>query len=180
MCIIEQAEEQAEAIDPPGGSIGRNNIGGDPPTGEDPPTGSNQPIIPTPPGTPPSQPNPPTADDYSKKPRQGKYLTLLKLIQDQSDQFIKPTKYLEAETRSNRYRDVLATLLAMTVDKKELNLFGTEYLLKNKQLASDILAVIEEEQFLLESYLKVDIRKLDSTDSLRLHSLEMDAAEDKE
>ena len=68
----------------------------------------------------------------------------------------------------------------MTVDKKELNEFGTDYLLKNKQLASDVLAVIEEVQFLLESYLKVDIRKLDTTDSLGMHSLEMDAAEDKE
>ena len=48
----------------------------------------------------------------------------------------------------------------MTVDKKELNQFGTEYLLKNKQLASDVLAVIEEIQFLLESYLKVDIKNL--------------------
>ena len=68
----------------------------------------------------------------------------------------------------------------MTVDKKDLNQFGTDYLLKNNQLASDVLAVIEEIQFLLESYLKVDIKKLDSTDSFRLHSLEMDANEDRE
>ena len=53
-------------------------------------------------------------------------------------------------------------------------------MLKNNQLASDILAVIEEIQFLLESYLKVGIKKLDSTDSFRLHSIEMDAAEDRE
>ena len=117
----------------------------------------------------------------SKKPRKGKHLTLLKLIQDlRSDQFIKPTKYLKAGTRSNQCRDVLVTLLAMTVDKKDLNQFGTNYLLRNKQLASDVLAVIEEVQFLLESYLKVDIKKLDTTDTLRLHLLEMDAAEDKE
>ena len=122
-------------------------------------------------------PDPPIVD-HRKKPRKGKHLTLLNLIKDWSDLFIKPTKYLKAETRSNQCRDVLATLLAMTVDKKELNQFGTDYLLKNKQLASDVLAVIKEVQFLLESYLKVGIRKLDSTDSLRLHSIEMDAAED--
>ena len=68
----------------------------------------------------------------------------------------------------------------MTVDKKDLNQFGTDYLLKNNQLASDVLAVIEEIQFLLASYLKVNIKKLDSTDSFRLHSIEMDAAEDRE
>ena len=85
-----------------------------------------------------------------------------------------------ARKRSERCRDFLATILASVIDKKELNEFGTEYLLKNKQLASDVLAVIEEVQFLLESYLKVDIKKLDSTDSFRLHSLEMDAAEDRE
>ena len=39
---------------------------------------------------------------------------------------------------------------------------------------------MEEIQFLLESYLKVNIRKLDTTDSFKLHSIEMDAAEDKE
>ena len=117
---------------PPAGGLPTNQ----PPT--------NQPL------TPSTPPDPPT-EDHRKKPRKGKRLTLLKLIQDQSNQFIKRTKYLTAETRSNRCRDVLATLLAMTVDKKDLNELGANYLLKNKQLASDILAVIEEVQFLLES-----------------------------
>jgi hypothetical protein len=88
-------EEEEEAINPPAGRGNNNNIGVNPPVGRDPPTNQSptNPLPQTPPSTPP---DPPTADDHRKKPRKGKHLTLLKLIQDQSDQFIKPTKYLKA------------------------------------------------------------------------------------
>ena len=78
----EEEEEEEEAIDPPAGGNNNNNIGVDPPVGRDPPTGGspiNQPPtdrLPTPP-----PPDPPT-EDHRKKPRKGKRLTLLKLIQD--------------------------------------------------------------------------------------------------
>ena len=89
-----------------------------------------------------------------------KQIIFLNLIKERSKKFIKPTKYLLARKQTKRYSNFLATILASVIDKKELNEFGTEYLLKNKQLASDVLAVIEEVQFLLESYLKVDIKNL--------------------
>ena len=80
---IEEEEEEEEAINPLASGGNNNNISGvNPPVGRDPPTGPPTDQPPTPPSTPP---DPPTAADHRKKPRKGKHLTLLKLIQDRSD-----------------------------------------------------------------------------------------------
>ena len=67
----------------------------------------------------------------------------------------------------------------MCVDKKQLSAAGPSYLLKNKQLACDALAIIEQIQIQLELQLKIDIKTLDNTDSFRLHTDRDDAASDE-
>ena len=74
---------------------------------------------------------------------------------------------------------MLATVLAMCVNKEEFSVAGPSYLLKNKQLACDALAIIEQIQIQLELQLKVDIKTLDNTDSFRLHTDKDDAASDE-
>ena len=58
-------------------------------------------------------------------------------------------------------------------------LSSPSYLLNNKELACDALAIIEQIQIQLELQLKVDIKTLDNTDSFRLHSDRDDAASDE-
>ena len=64
----------------------------------------------------------------------------------------------------------------MCADKKQLS---PSYLLNNKALACDALAIIEQIQIQLELQLKIDIKTLDNTDSFRLHTDRDDAASDE-
>ena len=71
--------------------------------------------------------------------------------------------------RCDKARYILADLLAMCVDGDNLNRYGSTYINNNKkELAQDVLAILEQVKMQLELQLKVDLKKIDTTPSLRV------------
>ena len=71
--------------------------------------------------------------------------------------------------RCDKARYILADLLAMCVDGDNLNRYGSTYINNNKkELAQDVLAILEQVKLQLELQLKVDLNKIDTTPSLRV------------
>ena len=64
--------------------------------------------------------NPPAIVDHRNLPRTSKFIKLSELVQERSKQFKKRYRFLKHRQRSDRAKDLLASVLAMCVDKKAI------------------------------------------------------------
>ena len=110
---------------------------------------------------PPTTPTPTT--NHRSKPRKGSSVTFPGLIAVLKKRHEKQFKKLTMRGRVDKARYILADLLAMSVAPDaadNLNCFGSTYLINNKkELAQDVLAILEQVKMQLELQLKVDLKK---------------------